>query len=195
MTRNICLSYLTCVGLIASTFSAADAADAVRYDCERLGKTIGSPVTEMTAAADEGWRHAPDEARLVCTWFTQPAAKVVEGQPLVTEEWSDVGALSVQVVVSDEPLTQDAAAMINIAHELPPELAGQFEGAWIMSLKNPVYSELLDILAPQVIYDDLAVSVAYGNGFASPKNTGSALTVGWSVETALKILKEVAALR
>lgn len=195
MTRYICLSYLTCVGLIASTFSAADAADAVRYDCERLGKTIGSPVTEMTAAADEGWRHAPDEARLVCTWFTQPAAKVVEGQPLVTEEWSDVGALSVQVVVSDEPLTQDAAAMINIAHELPPELAGQFEGAWIMSLKNPVYSELLDILAPQVIYDDLAVSVAYGNGFASPKNTGSALTVGWSVETALKILKEAAASR
>lgn len=193
MLQTASLPSLAAFSLMVAASASAQAAEALPYDCTRLGQAIGAPVTEMTAAPDEGWQHAPDEARLVCTWLTQPSAKALDGQTLAKEDWSDVGTLTAQVVVYDSPLTREDAAMMNAGHKIPEGLAHDLDGAWIMAFKEPKMTDQLGIMPPEVLYENMGVSIAYANAFVSPEHTGSSLTVGWSIEKALKVMSDIVA--
>lgn len=181
----------TALVLLALPWTVARSAETLPYDCATLAKTIGAPATEMTPAPDEGWQHAPDEARLVCTWYNGPAAKALEGETLAGEDWSAPGALTAQIVVHESPLPRGAAAVIKAAYDLPEEIGKDLKGAWLMSLKTPEFSEVLGLLAPELYLENLSVSIAWANGFAAPQNSESALTVGWSVERAARVMSEI----
>lgn len=193
MTQITSFPAFAVIALMSFPWASAHAAEAVRYDCSLMAQDIGSPVTEMQAAPDEGWQHGPDEARLVCSWYTDAGAKAVNGQTLSREDYKDVGVLTGQVVVYDAPLERDGAAMMNAAHDVPAGLAP--DGAWLFSLKPLELNAKIGILAPELMYDGIGVSVGYGNGFVTATGTGGALTTGWSVEAAARIMAQAAVAR
>ena len=180
--------------LSLSPFGGLHAApQALPYDCAMAAQAIGGPVDEMEPAPDQGWQLGPDEARLVCSWYTKPAAKAAGGQVLNREDYKDVGTLTAQLVIYGDPLRRADAEMMNAAHDLPPEL--DIAGAWLFSLKPLKMDGKLGIFPPEIMSDSLGVSVAYANSFATTTGTGSALTTGWSVATAARILTAATAAR
>lgn len=184
------LSLALTAPLLLASPGGLQAAEALRYDCSLMAADIGAPVSDMTAAPDHGWQTDGEDARLICSWYSPPAAKAAGGQALSGEDYKDVGVLTAQLVVYGAPLTRDAAAMINAASDLPAGLAP--DAAWLFSLKNPDLTAILGAIPPEIMFEDLGVSVAYGNSFATDSGTGSRLTTGWSVEAAARILAAAA---
>lgn len=154
---------------------------------------IGPPVTDMTAAPDNGWQNGPDEARLICSWYSRPAAKAAAGQVLNREDYKDVGVLTAQLAIYDSPFSRGDAELMNAAFDVPEGLAP--ESAWLFSLKPLEMTDKLGINPPELRLGDIGVSVAYANSFATDVGTGSALTVGWSVERAARSLAAAAGQR
>lgn len=188
------LPLLRVLALMFIPFGALQAAEPLRYDCGLMAQHIGAPVSDMVAAPDQGWQIGPEEARLVCTWYTRPGAKAAAGQLLNREDYKDVGALSGQLVVYDNQIRRADAAMLNAAFDLPPDLSPDPDGAgaWLFSLKKLDMAAKLGVLPPELIFDGLGISVGYANSFATTTGTGSALTTGWSVAAAARILAAVA---
>lgn len=185
------LFLLVALAVIATPVGALQAAEALRYDCSLMAQDIGAPVNDMVAGPDLGWQIGADEARLICTWHSHPSAKAAQGQQLSREEYKDVGALSGQVVVYDNPITRADATLLNAAVDLPADT--DLPGAWLLSMKKVDLNAKLGVLPPEVIFDGVGVSVAYANSFATTTGTGSALTVGWSVGAAARIMAAAAA--
>lgn len=69
------------------------------------------------------------------------------------------------------------------------------ESAWLFSLKPPQMTDKLGLIPPELRLGDIGVSVAYANSFATDGGTGSALTVGWSVDRAARSLAAAAGQR
>lgn len=176
--------------LVLLCLSDLHAAEALRYDCNQMAQEIGFPVSEMVAAPDNGWQIGLEEARLICTWYSQSGVKAAQKQRLTREDYKDIGALTGQVVVYDHPLRRADAAMMNAAFDVQEGLADA--EAWIFSFKEPDISAKLGVLAPEILLNDLGVSLAYANSFATRVGTGSSLTVGWSIETSARILAAAA---
>lgn len=110
--------------LLAAVFlfapvGAVQAAEPLRYDCDLMARDIGPPVTGMTAAPDNGWQNGPDEARLICSWYSGPAVKAATEQVLNREDYKDVGVLTAQLAVYDSPLARRDAEWMNAAFDVP----------------------------------------------------------------------------
>lgn len=172
--------------LVLLPLSAVQAAKALPFDCGLMASAIGVPVATMVPADESGWQHGPQEARLICSWHTQAAAKAIAEQKMTPEAYQDAGVLTAQLVVYDTPLQRAEAAMMNAAFDIPAGLAPN--EAWLFSFKQPDMAAKLGILPPEILHGSLGVSVAFANSFVSDTGTGSQLTVGWSVETAARIL-------
>lgn len=165
-------------------------ADIKDLDCATVGALIGDPVSDLVymsgAEFPDTWQSAPDQDVLVCSWYTEPNARLFAGGELTTPDYQDLGLLVAQIAVYQDPLPYEVANTMNMAYPVTEE-------DWVFGLRAPVLTAPITPM-PMELRDDSAtgISVAGGATLGESAASLSGLTQGWSIEAAVRIRDHVA---
>lgn len=169
-------------------------ADDKGLDCQTVGALIGAPVPDLVAMSGrdfpDTWQTSPDADVLICTWYTEPNARLFAGSALVTEDYLNLGLLMAQVNIYKDPLPREVATTMNMAFEAPP---GAGADDWIFGLRGVVPYAPLAVM-PLEVRDDgpIGVSVSGGATLGDKVVDFDGLTQEWQIEAALRIRNHLA---
>lgn len=178
---------LTAALALLPTLSLAQTPDLA---CETIGTLIGAPVPALvfmdTPDFPATWQSGPDEERLVCTWYSEPNARIYAGGELAEGDFEDMALLVAQVVIYDQPLPLADASRMNMAFPVGEE------EQWLFGLRAPEGGAPLSPM-PLELRDDgpIGVSVAGGPTLGESARSLAGLNQNWGIEAAGRILAHV----
>ncbi|MFA7588418.1 MAG: hypothetical protein WCY11_19895, partial [Novosphingobium sp.] len=125
-----------------------------------------------------------DRFGLTCSWGNDESIRAAAGEVLGPQEIARIGAISLQIVVSDGGLAKAEAESVGMA--LADKRADAI-GAWIMANHELDLGSSLTAVAPQVIVGDISVAFASSGAWMNTPENLSSITNDWAIASAIKV--------
>lgn len=155
-------------------------------DCAAIAASVGTPIADMSLLPSDDQAAWEDGGKfgLTCSWGNDEGIRAAAGEVLGPQEIAEIGAISLQIVVSNDGLTKSDAQTIGMAFE---DGRADAIGAWVMADAELDRSSPLTVVAPQVIAGDISVAFAStGAWLNTPKNL-SGVTNDWAIASAIVV--------